>query len=155
MKTGKNRSNRNATRRYNKTGKGVQNNKGNINNTRKAPYKYKTNYYEYSNTSINANSSDDIAKRNNCRKILSRPSWTWELVVCFAWGFFPYITTRGKFISQSQVKHDENMRHVRENTKKRQQKNKIDVFFETLTPRQTKDLSKITPHSYNKQKPQS
>lgn len=147
MKTSKNRSNHHATRGYNKkrkTRKGVQKNKGNV-----ALYKYYPNNDTY--TIHTANSSDDIAKRDNCRKILSRPSWTWELVVCFAWGFFPYITTRGKFISQSQVKHDENMRDVRENTKKRQQQNnENDIFLNNLTLEQSEILNKITLHSYNK-----
>lgn len=75
-----------------------------------------------SKKSNKTNSPGELVNSDNCRAILSRPNWTWELVVCFAWGIFPYITTR--------------------------RKNENDIFFENLTHEQKINLNKNTLHNH-------
>ena len=75
-----------------------------------------------SKQSNKTNSPGELVNSNNCRAILSRPNWTWELVVCFAWGIFPYITTRRKNVN--------------------------DIFFNNLTSEQKRKLNKNTLHNH-------
>ena len=81
-----------------------------------------------SKKSNKTNSPGELVNSDNCHAILSRPNWTWELVVCFAWGIFPYITTRRKFVSQGYNEHD--------------------IFFKNLTPEQKRKLNKNTLHNH-------